>query len=46
MTKRKEINLDSKVIEILTKKAKQEGTCFKHFAQRILIEKSKEYEKS
>ena len=43
MTKRKLITLDQKVIEIMTKQAVSEGTCFKHLAQRILIEKSKEY---
>lgn len=43
MTKRKLITLDQKVIEIMTKQAVREGTCFKHLAQRILIEKSKEY---
>jgi hypothetical protein len=46
MKKRKEVELDTKVIEKLTKQAKSEGTCFKHLAQRILIEKSKEYERN
>lgn len=42
--KSKQIHLDEKVIEILTIKAVKEKTTFKELVQKILTDKSKEYE--
>jgi len=44
--KAKLIHLDEKVVESLTIKAAKEKTTFKELAQKILTEKSKEYDRS
>lgn len=44
--KAKQIHLDEKVVEILTIKAVKEKTTFKELAQKILTDKSKEYDRN
>lgn len=44
--KAKQIHLDEKVIETITIKAVKEKTTFKELAQKILTEKSKEYDRN
>jgi len=44
--KAKQIHLEEKVIEVLTIKAVKEKTTFKELAQKILTEKSKEYDRN
>lgn len=44
--KAKLIHLDEKVVESLTIKAAKEKTTFKKLAQKILTEKSKEYDRN
>jgi len=43
--KAKQIHLEEKVVEVLTIKAVKEKTTFKELAQKILTEKSKEYDR-